>query len=394
MEVVSRNLPHDVNHTHHGCDSIADQFDYFSQIPLEVAQVGCIDGYVRPVSGINDTGPFTFVLEPQSHSFLKLNSLNLYAKYRVVKADGSKLDDDEDVAIVNNFASSVWRQTEVLLNDVEWYGGSAVMSNMKSYLETILSYEESSRDTHLRTSLFHMDSPGKFDTFADNTGYTKRKAYIAKSREFDCVCPLNHDFVRNKNHLMPGVKLSVRLSRASDEFLLLTSTDNAYKLEIKELRLYYERLQLTPAMTTKIMSTSPHNMLGNRTEMKSFALPTGLTEKTITLTNGGILPKTLVVVQVDTAALHGGFKSNPFNFKHNKLNRINLRVNGTSVPSDGYRPDFTNDLVMREYNALFMNTGIYRVDRGNCVSLEAFKGGSTIMVWDLTEDKCAMHHGK
>jgi len=323
-----------------------------------------------------------------------LNSLHLYARYRVVKADGSALGDTDDVSLVNNFASSVWRQTEILINDVEWNGASAVMSHIKSYLETILSYEESSRDTHLRSSIFHMDSPGKFDTFAQNTGYEKRKKYIAKSREFDCVTPLNHDFIRNRCHLMPGQKLTVRLSRASDEFLLLTSSDNAYKLEIKELKLYADRIQLAGPATNKIMSTSPHNMLGNRTEMKSYALPTGLTEKTITLTNGGILPKTIVAVQVDTAALHGGFKSNPFNFKHNSINRVNLRVNGTSVPSDGFRPDFTKDLVMREYNSLFMNTGLYRVDRGNCITYEAFKGGSTLFIWDLTFDRCAMHHGE
>jgi len=68
MDTVGRKLPHDLNHAHQACDSIADQFDYFSPVPLEVAQIGCLDGYVRPVSGINDSGPFSFVLDPQVRS--------------------------------------------------------------------------------------------------------------------------------------------------------------------------------------------------------------------------------------------------------------------------------------------------------------------------------------
>jgi len=394
MDVIASNLPHDANHSKHACDSISDQFDYFSPIHIESAQIGSTDGYVRPVSGINDHGPFLFVLEPHGDQFLKLSSLHLYAKYKVVKSDNTDLDENEDVSVINSFASSMWSQTEVMLNDIEWWGGSATMSNMKTYMETLLSYESSSRDTHLRAGLFHLDTPGQLDTHANNNGYKKRAQYIAKSRSFDCVTPVSHDFLRCNKHLLPGQKLSIRLTRASDDFLILTGTDNKYKVKIEELRLYAERIKLDPAVTAKILQHGPHKFLGNRTEMRSYALPSGLTSKTLTISQGGILPKTVVVAQVDTQALYGNPKKNPFNFDDKDLNRISLRVNGTQVPADGYSPDFKNKLVMREYTALFLNSGMYRIDRGNSISLEAFLGGSTLFCWDLTTDKCAMHHGE
>ena len=176
MELIGSHLPHDSNHSHHACDSMSDQFDYFSPLSIESAQTGVTDGYVRPVSGVNDHGPFLFVLDPQGDQFVKLNSLHLYAQYQVVKSDGTALTDADDVSIVNNFANSMWSQTEVMLNDVEWYGGSATLTNMKSYIETLLSYESSSRDTHLKTSIFHLDTPGKLDTHGENDGYEKRQS--------------------------------------------------------------------------------------------------------------------------------------------------------------------------------------------------------------------------
>lgn len=332
MEATGRTLPHDANHNHMACDSIADQFDYFSQIPLESAQIGCADNYFRPMTGVNSSGPFVFNIESHADSFLKLSSIYLYAKYKVVKADGTDLAADDDVSLVNNFANSMWRQCQISLNNNEWNGANAVMSNYKSYLETILSYEDSARDTHLKSGIFCMDTPGKFDTHATNTGYIKRKAFIAESKPFDCVCPLTHDFLRSKNHLMPGQTLTITLNRASDEFVLLTGSANKFKVEILDLRLYAERIQVAPEVIDKVMKNPPFKMLGNRTEIKTFALPAGLTEKTLTLISGGTLPKTIVVGQVDTTAMHGEIKTNPFNFKHNDINKIGLRVNGNSVP--------------------------------------------------------------
>ena len=226
------------------------------------------------------------------------------------------------------------------------------------------------------------------------TAMRNDRAYIAKSRKFDCVSQITHDFVRTNKHLPPGQKLAIRLTRASDDFLLMTSTENSYHVKILDLKLYVDRISLLPNITSKIMQTMPLLLPSHKTEMRTFALPTGLSNKTMSICQGGVLPKTIVVGQVDTAALQGSQKTNPFHFRHNKVSRIQLRVNGTSIPSDGYSPNFPGGLVMREYNSMFLNTGMYRADRGNCITLDAFQNGSTLFTWDLTYDKCAMHHSK
>jgi hypothetical protein len=129
-----------------------------------------------------------------------------------------------------------------------------------------------------------------------------------------------------------------------------------------------------------------------KTLMKTYALPAGLTSHTQSLFTGGVLPKTVIVFQVDSRGFDGTYKNNPFYFQHFNLNRIALRINGRSVPSDSLTPDFTKKLFSREYQHMFMNTGSYRLDRGNCISIKQFEDGLTIFPFDLTPDHCNGYH--
>ena len=69
-------------------------------------------------------------------------------------------------------------------------------------------------------------------------------------------------------------------------------------------------------------------------------------------------------------------------------------MNGRQIPSDPYTPQFEQQppLIAREYAAIFMNTGAYRTDRGNCITLRAFQDGSTVFPFDLSPDLCNRFH--
>ncbi|MCG8669259.1 MAG: hypothetical protein MI867_07575 [Pseudomonadales bacterium] len=94
-----------------------------------------------------------------------------------------------------------------------------------------------------------------------------------------------------------------------------------------------------------------------------------------------IVANTAVVCsQVLTNSFEGDYSENPLFFRHFNLEFINLRVNGTRIPSEPLKPDFDEEapLIAREFYHLFLNTGAIRMDRGNLVGFTAFQSGSCI----------------
>ena len=245
--------------------------------------------------------------------------------------------------------------------------------------------------------MFIPDTAGKYDDNTDeNNGFKERKAWIKQSsnNEFELCGPICSNFLRSDNHLAPGNKLSLKFIRAPDEFVFLSPTPDAgYKLKILELAIYARRIRLFPhALNAVFDPRAIQRYVSDYTEIKEYSLPSGLSNWNSKLFTGGYLPKQIVVGMVETRALVGSYARNPFNFQHFNVSSINLKVNGVCVPQEPLRPDFPNGRCMREYNHLFMNTGKYRINSGNCISLADFKGGSTLFPFDLTPDQCNMYN--
>jgi len=379
----------------HASSVMAGNFDHKTPIPIEKSQLDNIGGFVRPVNGVNDHGPFEFIVEPVQDMCLQMGTLALYCKMSIQTSEGKNLTNEANPHIgpVNNFGSALWKQIDIKLNDVHFNGSTAIHANYKSILETLMSYEDSARDTHLKTAIFEPDTPGHFDKAETNEGHKKRVLISATSKPFEVMTPLASDFLRSDNHLAPNNKLTITLTRASDEFIFLTNDGdtNKYALKFHDLKLYFNRILVTPTLS-RALTTNAERYMSKRTEIKAFPLPTGLTTHNITLYTGKSLPKHVILCMVETGAFEGQLTKNPFHFQHFKVNRLNLRQNGRAIPSDTLTPDFQQGLFIRELHHLFLNSGTYRIDRGNCITKKAFGNGLTLFPFDLTPDYCNGFH--
>ena len=371
------------------------QFEHNEPILIEDAQVERLSGFVRPQGEISlsSEGPFDFVLQPAGDTYLNLGTLSIYAKLKIVQADGTNLPAGAEVAPINAIAVTMWDSVETVINDTVHSGATGSGTNYKSYIETILSYDSEMKDSHLACQRMIMDTPGKYDTMDDNNkGFQARKALVAGSKSFDTYAPVCSDFLRASNHLCPGNKLSLKLYRARDSFIInkAAAQDGTFKLKIEELKLYYSRIRLKDNLPPPAIE----RYLFTRTELKKFPIPAGLTTYNIAIQSGGCLPKSIVMAQVRTSAVEGNYSQNPLNFQHFNLCEARLMVNGRSYPSDGLHPDFDTNtpLLAREYAHMFLNTGTYRTDRANLISMEQFKAGCSIIPWDLSPDQCNGYH--
>ena len=76
--------------------------------------------------------------------------------------------------------------------------------------------------------------------------------------------------------------------------------------------------------------------------MKHLSIPAKQTSINFDNVFTGALQNLVIVGLVSDADLAGGYQRNPFNFQNFGVNRIELKRNITSRPSEGYTPNFAN----------------------------------------------------
>lgn len=380
-----------------GCQcvqGITQNFSYHEPVLVEGSQRDFHEDYVTPINGLtNNGGPYEFVFDTVRDQFLFMKNMLLYCRAEIVKGDGTTAMTATDIVAPANFTlSSMWQSIEVRVNNTIVNPASSHNIPFKAALESLLSVEDS-RANWLASSLFFPDQRTKADQLADsNKGFKARREAVVGG--FDMCGPIpGVDFLHVDNHLAPGNTLSLKFTRAPDSFVLNTATDEKYQLVVKELGIFVRRIELFPRALPKLLEpNSEQRYVGMCTEVKNYSLPAGIKQKVLKISQGESLPKQIVVAFVDTEAYVGSYKKNPFNFEHFKLNSINIKVNGLRVPQEPLRPDFTNKVVARSLNHLFMNTGKFRSLGGSCIHVDNFVKGATLFAWDLRPDQCNGFH--
>ena len=142
------------------------ELDLFSMPPTQVSleKGHWIDH--QPVSSVTDSGPITF-LSPGTEDYVDLSKTILVVRAKVTKADGTNLDADEKVGVANNFLHSLFKQVDVYLKEKQVTQAMGTYS-YRSYLETLLNYGPSAKESQLTAALFYKDTAGKMDV-ADPT---------------------------------------------------------------------------------------------------------------------------------------------------------------------------------------------------------------------------------
>ena len=388
------------------CSSwISDKFKFNKDIMLETGQIGNVNCFVRPIGDV-DSSPLTFRLDPMADTFLQSDNMYFWVKCKIIKGDGTAVTNADNFGIVSAFGLSFFRNIKVLLNGFELNPSCENDIGYKNYIETIMSYDLREQNTYLSSSIFHLDDmdnlectngrnipaagedPAQPAPKSMNLRYEK----VKNSRTFDFTVPVCCDFFRSDSHIAPKNKITIVATRESNPFLIKSANGNAtqYKVKVEDIKLYFNRIRLDPSLTAKILG-KPCQYLSAQTQLKKYALPENITSYNIELYNGAI-PRTVVVAQVQTTAVHGNYTQNPFNFQHFDINRLTLRLNGQSCPPDSFTPDFENDLYSREYTEFLLNCGFYQTDKTCSISQERYKKGSTFFVFDTTFDKCNSFH--
>ena len=190
----------------------------------------------------------------------------------------------------------------------------------------------------------------------------------------------------------------IELQRNSDEFCLLShqSIDN-FKIELNDLRMSINQIEASANVmnyyVNKIKTGKMPRLSLDRSLLKTYTVTKGrsdLSEHNII--SGSQLPDQIIIGIVTESAHRGDITKNPFNFQSLGITEASLVVNGVSEPPQLYKVDIDNGDTADLYASFLENIGIGVDDRECGVTYEDYYGGSFLLVWDRTQDRCNRFH--
>ena len=311
---------------------------------------------IRPLHTIQDQEPVTFVEVSDSVHALDLSQSLLKIKLKVVKGDNTILTAGQSTSIINFITNTLWSRAEAYLNECKISDHNMYWAS--SYMDALLNIPEVIKEEQLGAAGYFADTNGKFDTrtLADdgngNAGFISRNGLVKLSTLTTFCGSLHLDVFKLERLIPAGVKLRLNLFPNPTTFTVMTSETDVPKLVLEDAELYLKKVKLTPdsqLRISKALSLAPAVFPMRKTEVRSHLLANATTA--FNLDNflvQEILPHTITIAFVDTAAVTGDYARNPLLFGKNTLNQFRLIVNNQRIPAMG-----DNDIEIFDYLALY-----------------------------------------
>ena len=381
-------------------------FDLFSYPEIENGIKRACSQTFRPISSTTSKGPFTFDIPADPDKFTDAESIRLHGAMRIMANDNgthTKLTAGEKVSTVNNIFNSLWSSVNTQLNGTEITDPSSRWYAYKSYFENNLSYSTESKKNILSSRGFFKDTAGKYDDVGSlgnslNLGFNARKQIFETSHWVYFCINLHTDITTLRKYIPPEVKLTMEFQRNSDAFCLLSSksVDN-YAIELKDLKIKLNRYLPSQKVKTfyenKLKSGVKPMLPIDRSLLKTYTVKSGTSDLShYNIISGRQLPEQVIIGIVEETAHRGDIAKNPFNSKHFELKEASIVVNGVHEPSEPYKLDIAGGDKVDLYSSFLENTGVSTDDREFGISMTDYYGGSLLLVWDRSPDKCNRFH--
>ena len=394
----------------------------------------------RPLSSVqNNDSAITFVIAG-TDEYLDLSKTILVVEGKVVPGTGGDLSTGQaSIAPVNNFLHSLFRQVDVYFNGKQVTPAMGTYA-YRSYLETLLNYDVSAKQSQLSSAMYYKDTAGQMDEAGSlpssmtiknvtavtsasngsdatlttenvsipvpgtgNQGFAKRHTFIENSKKFTLSGPIFTDVFMSDRLLINMLDLKVVLNRSYNEFCLMdkNSTSKNPKVELTDVVLKIRKVKVDQAIrdsTEILLKQTPAIYPVRRVVCKALSIAPGLPNVRLDNIFSGLVPTSFVFGLVDSNAYTGEYGKNPFNFKHYDISTITLSVNGEEIPFKQLRLKFPNPSdteskkktvdFIQAYNTLFSGTGKMFSNMGLDITRDDYPHGFTLFAFDLTPDMC------
>ena len=393
-----------------------------------------------PLSSVENANSAITFLIAGTDEYIDLSKTILTVTGKITKKDGTtKLDsnDQSNVAPVNNFLHSLFRQVDVYLNGKQVTPAMGTYA-YRSYIETLLNYDVSAKQSQFSSALYYKDTTGQMDKVgalaslksfnyqkpggsgnagidasdklyvpeSGNVGFAKRHQFIKNGNRFVLSGPIFSDIFMTDRLLLNMMDLKVVLNRSSDAFSLMDLNDPAIepKVQLTDVVLKVRKVKVDQSVSDgveRMLKQTPALYPIRRVECKILTIPANQPNTRQDNIFSGIIPNSFVVGLVHVDATTGEYGKNPYNFQHFGVTSVSLTANGQEIPFKlltlkypkdvNGKIDPANDTELdfdEAYNTLFSGTGKIYSNAGLDITREDYPGGYALYAFDLTPDMC------
>ena len=423
------------------CDK--SEVDLFSVPPTQQSlERGRWIDYAPLSSVTNPNSAITFLIAG-TDEYIDLSKTILTVTGKVTLKDGtSKLTGggQSNVAPVNNFLHSLFRQVDVYLNGKQVTPAMGTYA-YRSYIETLLNYDVSAKESQFSSALYYKDTATKMDSSGSlpatkvlnyktaagsggtsvdaseeyyypgtgNQGFAKRHQFITNGNQFVLSGPIFADIFMTDRLLLNMMDLKVVLNRSTDDFSLMETGNTGSnviepKVHFTDVVLKVRKVKVDQPVSDGLepmLKQTPALYPIRRVECKILTIPENLPNIRQDNIFSGIIPKSFVFRLVHVDAATGIYTKNPYNFQHFKVTSVSLTANGQEIPfkqltlkypkaaNGEVDPATDTELDFDEaYNTLFSGTGKIYSNAGLDISRDDYPGGYALYAFDLTPDMC------
>jgi hypothetical protein len=353
-------------------------------------QTDLIDSCQTDVSPTADggQGPLEFNIIG-NNDFIDLNAITLHIIVKIVKQDGNAYEKDAEVAFINNAFHSLFSDVIVSINETTVEGGEHIYY-LKSLINTLFAYSDSTMEKQLFSVGFVKDEAGKVDEVA-NKAHVVRKGWTNDGASKEFYGKLFVDMFQQTKYLVGNVNMRIKMIRAANSMALWTNiVGEKPKIVIQYAKLYVRKIKPHPQIVDDVISTLSrgghiHYPI-HRTDIVMLPVAPGVLDITKEQLFYGRIPKILVMCMIDSEALNGVYGKSPFKFEHFNIKHVELRMDGDVRPLLALTPNFASKLCLREYNSLLENMNILGKDAYLPITYEEYMNGYTFFAWNLTAD--------
>ena len=338
------------------------------------------DIYISPNGGLTENGPYEFVLNGDSSFHKILNFTRLFGEFHLVDpATGNLIDDTVDVSFVNNIGHSWISSIEVFLNDKNVVDQSTQSYAYKSFIENCLSFSKQKKEVDFAGS-YWLDDDESFNKYkrADSKELDDRRKLLEGNghNQGYFAINLNIDAFKSPIYLFPGVNIKIKLHKAKDDFFLISDGRKA-AFKIKKLNMRFRLVQskesfVNQAKNIGLGSEAAAFFPFTQTKIRTYLCVKEISSFNWTNCIRGIIPQQIIVAFVEHESCAGSYK-NPFAFENFGIQKINLKVNGTSYPATPYTPDFDSGDFMEMYDDFLRGIGYSEMNESSGVTKEEFR---------------------
>lgn len=342
----------------------------------------------QPVAPVSQSAVIEFNIPQSSRDYIDLSKSRLCVKGKIVKADGSNIDPAAKVSISNLMIWMLFRQVELLINNIPISTGISVNSPYKCFLDVLLLTSEGQKESVLESEGYFKDSGNLESTnpvLAENPGAFERARLTAGSRVFDLISGLRPlDIAGQEKLLINGLQLIFRFFQSSNEFRLMKGDQaESYKVELTDVQLQLCYCEVQPEVTLAIESQilkTPAVYPFLQSVVKTFTIATGSFSHQIEDPFTSNIPAKLIVGFITNKAYSGDYSAYGLNFQTFNLNFCEACVNGCQY-FDSFQPNYGTGSYVNEFNSLALFKSVKQ--KGHDITRADFINGFCLYCFDL-----------